>query len=162
MSKRETQNTETIAKRNTVTPSNNIQWGLERAIKTGLRIVEPAPNELQLDIDSIGLLTFHEMQWSILKKAGILKGWKKKITRSKRGGEHVHITITIPYRSVTELLLSFRTKHVQDLVRVLFQVILGSDPKREAFNLCRVLKGNKYPIVFFEKERHAKTRKKTR
>lgn len=138
--------TETTAKRNTVTPSN-IQWGLERAIKTGLRIVEPAPNELQLDIDCIGLLTFHEMQWSILSKAGITKKWKKKIRKSKRGGEHVHITITIPYK-------------IDNLERILFQTILGSDPKREAFNLCRVLKGNKYPIVFFEKEKRNANRVK--
>lgn len=166
MKKQVTQSTATKAKSNTVTPfcykdepsrcppgnsclttpgtcescpKHEIQWGLNRAIKSGLRIVEPKPNELQLDIDSVGLLIFHEMQWSILEKAGITKGWKRKIRKSKRGGSHLHITITAPH--------SFNS-----ILRLLFQSILGSDLKREAFNTCRVLKGNKYPIVFFEKE----------
>jgi len=135
---------------------SDTQWGLRRARKSGLRIVEPRPNELQLDIDSIGLLTFHQMQWDILEKAGITKGWKKTIRKSKRGGEHVHITIqmdqfwaqrTIQVPSHGDTFDRFRAEQI---TRVLLQVILGSDPRREAFNLCRVLNGNKYPIVFFE------------
>jgi hypothetical protein len=154
---RQNRNTGTTRKRNTVTSlsnkdETNIQWGLERAIKTGLRIVEPTPYQLQLDIDSAGLLIFHEMQWSILEKAGITKGWKRKIKKSKRGGNHLHITITSPDAfGVTVCADSPQDTIVNIILRVAFQAILGSDLKREAFNLCRVLKGNKYPIVFFEK-----------
>jgi hypothetical protein len=158
MRKQGTRNTETNRKRNTVTPirveDESIQWGLERAIKNGLRIIEPKPNQLQLDIDSIGLLTFHEMQYSILEKAGITKGWKKRIAKSKRGGSHLHITITSPeYFGVGICADSPLDPVVNAILRVALAVILGSDPKREAFNLCRVLKGNKYPIVFFEKQK---------
>jgi hypothetical protein len=152
MSKQETRNTET--NRNTVTPSEDIQWGLKRAKKIGLRIVEPKPNQLQLDIDSVGLLIFHEMQWSILEKAGITKGWKRKIRKSKRGGSHLHVTITSPdYFGVGICADSPQDTVVNIILRVALQALLGSDLKREAFNLCRVLKGNKYPIVFFEKEK---------
>lgn len=153
MKKQAKQNTETTAKRNTVTPSD-MQWGLERAIKTGLRIVEPKPNELQLDIDSVGLLIFHEMQWSILEKAGITDGWKRKIRKSKRGGSHLHVTITSPNFFGVGITADCPLDPIVNiLMRVVLQAILGSDLKREAFNLCRVLKGNKYPIVFFEKAR---------
>jgi hypothetical protein len=138
---------------NTVTPFDT-QWGLRRAKETGLRIVEPRPNELQLDIDSIGLLTFHEMQWSILKKAGITKGWRRKIRKSKRGGSHVHVTITLPMKLIMWMNDSmYALNGYENFARVCLQTILGSDPKREAFNLCRVINGNKYPIVFFEKEK---------
>jgi len=160
MSKQETRNTATIPKRNTVTPSD-IQWGLERAVKTGLRIVEPKANELQLDIDSIGLLTFHEMQWSILEKGGITKYWRKKVRESKRGNGHLHVTVTLPC-SLETWIITFGGHYkrlVEAIARVALQVLLGSDPKREAFNLCRVLRGNKYPIVFFEKENNAKNRR---
>jgi hypothetical protein len=157
MKKRGTQNTETTRKRNTVTPfsdkDDSIQWGLERAVKSGLRIIEPKPNQLQLDIDSIGLLIFHEMQYSILERAGITKGWRKKVRKSKRGGNHLHVTITSPdYFGVGICANSPLDPVVNAILRVALAVILGSDPKREAFNLCRVLKGNKYPIVFFEKD----------
>jgi hypothetical protein len=129
-----------------------IQWGLERALKNRMRIIEPRPNQLQLDIDSIGLLTFHEMQWSILEKAGITKGWKRSVKRSKRGGSHLHVTITAPSSFGENFLLrNFQTLNA--VFRVGLQALLGSDPKREAFNLCRVLNGNKYPIVFFEKKK---------
>jgi hypothetical protein len=136
-------------------PKHAIQWGLQRAIQTGLRIIEPKPNELQLDIDSVGLLIFHEMQYSILEKAGITKGWKKKITKSKRGGSHLHVTITAPKNFGIDNYFFNRDveKIVNVLLRLLFQSLLGSDLKREAFNTCRVLKGNKYPIVFFEKDK---------
>lgn len=154
MKKREIPNIATNPKRNTVTPSDDIQWGLQRAIKTGLRIIEPKHNQLQLDIDSVGLLIFHEMQWSILEKAGITKGWKRKIRKSKRGGSHLHITITMPESPYVHLsaMMQKGFLDLENVFRVALQSILGSDLKREAFNLCRVLKGNKYPIVFFEKE----------
>ena len=130
------------AKRNTGTnPEVNMQWGLSRAKKRGLRVVEPRPNELQIDLDGARALRVYGMQFSTLRRAGLTAGWRERVTPSKSGGNRVHITITMPVR-------------VDNFTRVLLQAILGSDIKREAFNYCRVKKGNKYPIVFFEKGHH--------
>lgn len=124
------------------------QWGLRRAKQSGMRIVEPRPNELQIDIDGSAELAIFRQQWSILENAGITIGWSHHIEPSKRPGKF-HATVTLP-SSVASVLLHY--KEAPNLLRILFQAILGSDIRREAFNLCRVLNGNKYPIVFFEKE----------
>jgi len=113
-------------------------WGLRRARKNGLRVVEPKRNELQIDIDGSAELAIFRQQWSILEKAGITKTWAFSISPSKRPGKF-HVTVTIQGCDIT------------NINRVCLQAILGSDIRREAFNLCRVLNGNKYPIVFFER-----------
>lgn len=115
-----------------------MQWGLARARRSGWKIVEPAPNQLQLDLDGARAIRKYGMQWSILYRAGLTKGWKEKLQPSKKNG-HVHVVITMP-------------KAVDNLERVALQAVLGSDVKREAFNYCRVKKHNKYPIVLFRKE----------
>jgi hypothetical protein len=74
----------------------------------------------------------------ILTREGLTKGWKEKITVSKGGGNHLHVTITTPHV-------------MDDLKRVAYAAVLGDDMKRSALNLCRVIKRNKYPIVFFER-----------
>ena len=119
---------------------DEMQWGLIKAQKHNLVIVEPKPNELQLDLDSDRAIKAYGAQYNILKRGGLTKGWRCKMRTSKSGKTRVHITITMP-------------KRIDDLRRVAFQACLGSDLKREAFNLCRVINGNKYPIVFFEKEK---------
>jgi hypothetical protein len=113
-----------------------IQWGLKRALKSGLKIVEPKKNELQIDLDGARAVRKYGMQFSILRKAGLTKKWRETIQPSKKSG-HVHVTIKLPSK-------------INDLHRVLLQAVLGSDIRREAFNYCRVSKRNKYPIVFFE------------
>ena len=117
----------------------NWQWGLTRARKDGLVIIEPKANQLQLDLDGARSLRRYGMQYSILRRAGLTRGWREKIVPSKRSN-HVHITITMP-------------QSIGDMERVALQSILGSDLKREAFDYTRVKKGNKYPIVFFEREK---------
>lgn len=117
--------------------TTKMQWGLRRAKKLGWKIVEPKPNELQLDLDGSRAVRRYGMQFSILRKAGLTKGWREKLLPSKKSG-HVHVVITIP-------------KAVNNLERVALQAILGSDIKREAFNYSRVKKHNKYPIVLFKR-----------
>jgi len=119
-----------------------LNWNLKRAAQRGLIIVEPRANQLQIDLDSARALRKYGMQYSILRRAGICKGWKEKITPSSKKG-HVHVTITMPYA------LSL-------IVRVGLQAILGSDLGREAFNYCRAVKGGQYPVVFFEKTKKCK------
>ena len=114
-----------------------LQWNLKRARAKGWFIVEPGPNQLQLDLDGARALRLYGMQYAILRKAGLTKKWREKVLASKKPG-HVHVVITMP-------------RKIQNLERVALQAVLGSDVRREAFNYARVVKRNKYPIVFFER-----------
>jgi hypothetical protein len=110
---------------------------LTRARKLHWQIIEPKPNELQLDLDGARAMRLYGMQFSILRRAGLTKRWKEKIIPSKKAG-HVHVVITMP-------------NSIKNLERVALQAVLGSDIKREAFNYARVKRHNKYPIVLFKK-----------
>lgn len=126
-----------------------------RAKHRGLVVVEPKPNQLQIDIDSARALRRYGLQFAILRRAGLTKGWREKITPSKKRG-HVHITITIPER---QLINIWSNRNAPDLIfRICLQAILGSDLTREAFNYCRAVKGGKYPIVFFERGENGKSK----
>lgn len=57
-------------------------------------------------------------------------------TRSKSGNIHVYFFLTTPLDLAS---------------RVAFQAALGSDPKREALGVLRVLKKIESPVAFFEK-----------
>jgi hypothetical protein len=120
-------------------PNENIRR-INKAVKKGLLVVEPKANELQIDLDGARALHVYGRQFYLLKQAGITKKWKEKIAPSKGGGQRVHVTITTPFP-------------LNNVLRVAFQAVLGSDIKREAFNLCRTIKGNRYPIVFFEQDK---------
>lgn len=111
---------------------------INNARKRGLKVIEPHANELQIDLDSARALHVYGRQYFMLSQHGITEGWRERMTTSKSGGSRVHVTITLP-------------SAITNVKRVALQAILGSDIKREAFNLCRVLKRNKYPIVFFER-----------
>jgi len=117
-----------------------MQWGLIKAKKHNLIVIEPKPNQLQIDLDSARAVRAYGMQYNILRRAGLTRGWKEKISTSRSGKTRLHITITMPYK-------------IDNLKRVCMQAVLGSDIKREAFNFCRVENENRYPIVFFEKEK---------
>lgn len=117
---------------------NNVQWGLVRAKRLHWKIVEPKPNQLQLDLDGARAVRRYGMLYGILRKQGLAKRWQEKIIPSKRVN-HVHVIVTLPRR-------------INNLERVALQAILGSDITREAFNYCRVKKRNKYPIVLFERD----------
>jgi hypothetical protein len=119
-------------------PAEDMQWGLVRAKRKGLIAVEPKRNELQIDLDGARALRTYGMQYSILRRSGLTKGWRERVRPSKSGGSHTHVIITMP-------------KPIDNLRRVTFQAVLGSDIKREVYNLCRVINHNRYPIVFFER-----------
>lgn len=132
------------------TRKTDTQWGLRRARKSGLRIVEPAPNELQIDLDGAAELAFYRQQMQVLRKnLKAAETWRETITPSKTPSKfHVSITIT-KIGKVTESM----GLYITDQLRIAFQAVLGSDLRRECFNLCRVLNGTKYPICFFEEEK---------
>jgi hypothetical protein len=113
------------------------QTGLVHARARKLRIVQPRPNEVQIDIDSVRALDTFARQWSMLRAHGHAQGWRAKIDNSHTPG-HCHVTITLP-----------RPRPLRE--RVLLAALLGSDPKREMFNYCRVLERRRIPVCFFEK-----------
>jgi hypothetical protein len=133
---------------------SNLQFGIQRAKRDGRFIVEPKPNEIQIDIDGHIEYQFYKKQRAILDKAGVTEGWRTRITKSEHAG-HLHITITVPiptmweYRNVN-CALTLNTAKGRAL-RVGLAAILCDDPHRAAFNWCRVVKDTKYPIAFFEK-----------
>jgi hypothetical protein len=110
---------------------------MARAERENWVIVEPKPNELQIDLDGFRAIRAYGLQYDILSKAGITTRWKER-TSPSMSRNHIHITITLP-------------SPIDNYKRVMLQALLGSDIKREAFNLCRVVNKNKYPIVFFER-----------
>jgi hypothetical protein len=137
---------------------DSLQWGIERAKKQGRIIVEPKPNEIQIDIDGPVEYAFYKKQRAILDKAGVTEEWQTRM-RSSRTKGNLHITITVPQaKSRTDCTLQGflgGDSSIGRALRVGLAAILCDDPHRAAFNWCRVVKGNKYPIAFFE-ERHAK------
>ena len=137
----------------------SIQWGLERAKREGLRVIEPKHNELQIDLDNAKSILDYASAWFILQRNGIInRKWRARFMPSKKRG-HAHVIVTMPknwriqfLRAIPIAGQSWDTYTVELLVKVGLQAILGSDRKREAFNLCRVVNGNKYPIALFRKD----------
>lgn len=111
--------------------------GIEEAKASGLDIIIPKPNELQIDIDSDEAMTGFYERWEMFLR--MIPASTKRIAPSKSGYPRAHITITLPF-------------DIEDLERVLFQSLLGSDYRREMLNTSRVLMGDPDPIVFFERK----------
>jgi hypothetical protein len=124
--------------------------GLLKAQKHGLVVVEPKSNELQIDLDGARALRRYGMQFAILRRAGLTKGWKEKITPSRKRG-HVHVTIKTDQRAVKNT--AWPRSQFTILERIGLAAILGDDPARAAFNWCRAALGEKYPVVFFEEKK---------
>jgi len=127
----------------------HFQDGIRTAAEKNLIAVEPGPNDLQIDLDGVDAIRRFGKQYHILERAGLTKGWRKRITPSGTKG-HVHITIKMPKNILRPNMKEW--KKIEGVIRVCLQAVLGSDIQREAFNLSRILNGQKYPIVFFEKK----------
>ena len=110
---------------------------LERMEQNGLKLVIPADNQLQIDIDS-------ESDYQRYQRA--LKSFKtnhidviKEIVErpSKSGLPRRHITITMWSTYIPR-------------ERIFYQALLGSDLIREINNLRRLNNNDIFPIAFFE------------
>lgn len=133
----------------------DLQAGLRKAKSDGLLIVSAKPCELQIDLDSPRALRRYGLLYAILRESGLTKGWKEKITPSRKRG-HVHITIQMPNHIWSEL--NSEKPEVSLCLRIGMQAILGSDLVREAHNFCRAVNGSEYPVVFFESIKREKRR----
>lgn len=113
-----------------------------KAVKAGLIVQYPAPNELFLDIDSES--DFKECCKRMKKFAEALGISRASYARSKSKNFHVYVEMK------EEVELS-------NIGRIALQAVLGSDHKREALSLVTVSAGCERPTVFFSVPNNPKT-----
>lgn len=106
------------------------------AANTGRVLVQPEPNELFIDCDSMDALKRTVELLGIFKQSRDC-GWTTKPSRTLG---HYHVTVTL---------------HDCDVVgaweRIFFQALLGSDPKRELLAAVQAWNDDKDPVsVFYE------------
>lgn len=109
------------------------------AAARGKVVVYPADDELQLDLDGEDAVCFFREQMVRFNKE-VVRVVKHTITPSTRPG-HWHATLKLE-RSVYD-----------EVERVLFQALLGSDRVRELLTLVRARRGDKRPSRLFEVRR---------
>ncbi len=112
---------------------------VEKAKRLGLRLVEPNPDELLIDIDS-----FEQRADFDKRFRQFLKLWPDAefvVVPSVSGKvDHCHIYVNSP-----------ALEPLDPLERVALQAALGSDPFREMLAVIHKRAGYKYTSVFFEK-----------
>lgn len=108
------------------------------AAQHNLDVILPQPNELFLDLDSAAhwaAYAFNLPKFA-LHIAGQLN---EKVTASKSGDENRrHVVLTLD-------------KDVTPLERIMFQLMLGSDSKRELLSYIRFINDDPNPTLFYEK-----------
>ena len=113
------------------------QQAFEYAEKHGLRVIYPTAYELFIDIDSPQDQQTFDKNYSLLSSAYGFTGCSSKPSRRKEHGMHVTVTMNRP---------------VTPIERVALQASLGSDARREAHSLNRIIAGDSLPTLFFEKK----------
>lgn len=117
------------------TVHNTSEQAFQYAEEQGLHVVLPMENELFIDIDDArGKKTF-DQNYDLLKETYGCTILSARPSRS--GGNKQHIVIAMK-RAVTPV------------ERIALQAALGSDARREAHSLRRVIEGDFYPTLFFE------------
>lgn len=119
--------------------SDLLQHPDDAAKELGLMVIRPRNQELFVDLDSPDASTSFEAMWEFFD------GWEPgaKITANRpsriEGHRHVVVDLGRPVKNATE--------------RVLLQLVLGSDRKREFLSLKRIEHGfdDADVTVFFEK-----------
>lgn len=110
----------------------------------GYIVVEPAPNQLQIDIDTPEQYeTFKTMSdclsrnWDAVSQLAVPTIEEHF---SKSGFPRRHITVTLPF-------------NVEPWQRIAFQAAMGSDPFRELLSIVRLLRGDDKPTLFVEEKK---------
>lgn len=111
----------------------------EVAKSNGCSVITPEPNQLFLDIDSAKDQLYMESILSSLCELDLIsRGFTRSESCSKSGGEHRHVVLTFVNRIFTE----------QE--RILYQLLLGSDHKKERISFLRLLAGEEHPTRLFK------------
>jgi len=123
------------------TPDETRTQYLNRVEESGLRVVVPRENELQIDIDSEERLENHRKLLSLLSSRHSwvpIDNIQMYPSRSGLPGKY-HIVITLAH-------------NLDPWERIAWQAALGSDSIRELFSCIRMHYGEVVPVCFFEKE----------
>lgn len=108
------------------------------AEQNGWKIVVPAPNELQIDIDSASQYDKHNHALEAFLRFFQIGGVESHGSKSGAPGK-LHITITL-------------MNEVSPLERIALQSLLGSDPRRELLSYVRLKLNDPVPTLFMEKK----------
>jgi hypothetical protein len=121
-------------------PNETRQGYIARMEAEGYRVVFPADNELQVDIDSDEQYAAFNKSWPIFCRDTqhyALEFPGKRETPSRSGLPRRHITVTLPFEVTPEQ-------------RIAWQAALGSDPVRELLSMLRLQRGDEHPTLFVE------------
>lgn len=109
----------------------------ELAAKNGWKVVLPADNELQLDIDDSAGFQIYEKHRPMFGHFIEIEKVTEIPSKSGKYGRK-HITLILK-------------KTVTPIERILFQSLLGSDRMRELLSWIRIQQNDLNPTLFFEK-----------
>jgi hypothetical protein len=108
---------------------------IKEAADSGLIVVFPKDNELQLDIDNDEAFALYDSVRDIIHHHYTVKN--EEIHTSRSGGEKRHITITLG-------------RNIDNMERIALQACLGSDRKRELLSIIQEINNDEHPSLFLE------------
>lgn len=110
----------------------------DQARTLGQTVVLPKPNELQLDIDTVEAWGNYNRNFEKFD-THIIPIDEVKVEPSRSGEEgKYHVTLTL-------------AEDISAKNRILYQLLLGSDPVREMLSLIRYVNEDPHPTLFIEK-----------
>lgn len=112
------------------------------AAEKGLKVVFPAANQLQIDLDTHEAFVEYERRYECF-----LTGAASILTRHHEVEVHPSAS-GLPHRHIT---ISFADKIFTEQERILVQAALNDDPLRVFLNTRRLLSGVENPTRLFEK-----------
>lgn len=114
-------------------------------LESGLLIVYPEDNQLQIDIDNNDhWLTFLRSIEVVARNWEDCDDIQIEVHPSKSGLPRRHVTIALPGK-------------VDQWQRIALQACLGSDPVRELLSATRLMRGDVHPTLFVEKPKNQLT-----
>lgn len=113
-----------------------------KAREMGVQVVYPIYDELLLDLDRPeDVSTYYERIADLEEHYPFRSDLR---TTSKGGRVHMYVSLDMP-----------KERKLTEYERVALQAVLGSDHKREIYNLARVQRGDAHPVVLFETAKEA-------
>ena len=108
---------------------------IKEAEENGGEVTFPTTHQLYLDLDSEESVNLFLQNLNMLDRHVTVERYGYQESRTP-GKYHGIVELTHPVMS--------------DMERILFQAILGSDPKREFLSYMRILKRDPHPTLFIE------------
>jgi hypothetical protein len=113
------------------TSEGAVKWAAEN----NLDVVFPNNNQLLVDLDTYASTQEYDRTIPLVTEIYGLQDVSE--TRSRSGNLHRVVTLKTP---------------ISSMERIALQAILGSDHRREAHSLRRLMQGEANPTLFFEKK----------